>query len=163
MSNTYISKETQEKKFQELAKKANDLGYFLEYDTQLEPNQRSSLWNYGYIASLKINECISIRLDVIGDVAVYIENEKFEDKSNSGRVGRELSRIYNSDAQLYDAINSGFVELIDNNWYEICVYYKGRFIDLMWVTEDDDYLLAIKEMIDKSSEILEYVKEEIEE
>lgn len=163
MSNTYISKETQEKRFQELAKKANDLGYFLEYDTQLEPNQRSSLWNYGYIASLKINEYISIRLDVIGDVAVCIENEKFEDKSNSGRVGRELSHIYNSDAQLYDAINSGFVELIDNNWYEICVYYKGMFIDLMWVTEDDDYLLAIKEMIDKSSEILEYIKEEIEE
>jgi hypothetical protein len=33
----------------------------------------------------------------------------------------------------------------------------------MWVAEDDDYLLAIEEMIDRSAEILEYIKEEIEE
>ena len=163
MSNTYISRETQEKRFQELTKKAKSLGYTLKYDAQLEPNKRSSLWNYGYIAILKINEHISLELDVIGDVTVYIGNEKFKDKANSGRVGRELSCLYNSDSQLYDAINNGSVELIDNNWYEICAHYKGELIDLMWVTEDDDYLLAIKEMIDKSSEILEYIKEEIEE
>ena len=89
--------------------------------------------------------------------------DKFKDKSNSGRIGEELSAYYKSDSELYDALNSGVVELIDNNWYEICGYYKEQFIDLMWVAEDDDYLLAIEEMIDRSAEILEYIKEEIEE
>ena len=163
MDNTYMSKETQEKRFQELIQKAEALGYTLEYDKQLDPNKRSSLWNYGYIAHLKINDDISIQLDVIGDVCVYIGEDKFKDKSNSGRVGEELSAYYKSDSELYDAINSGAVELINNNWYEICGYYKEQFIDLMWVAEDDDYLLAIKEIIDKSDEILEYIKEEIKE
>ena len=163
MNNTFMSKETQEKRFQELIQKAKALGYTLEYDTQLDPNKRSSLWNYRYIAHLKINDDINIQLDVIGDVCVYIGEDKFKDKSNSGRVGEELSAYYNSDSELYDAVNSGVVELIDNNWYEICGYYKEQFIDLMWVAEDDDYLLAIEEMIDKSAEILEYIKEEIEE
>jgi hypothetical protein len=158
-----MSKETQEERFQELIKKAEALGYTLEYDKQLDPNKRSSLWNYRYIAHLKINEDISIQLDVIGDVSVYINEDKFKDKSNSGRVGEELSAHYKSDSELYDAINSGVVELIDNNWYEICGYHKGQFVDLMLVAEDDDYLLAIEEMIDRSAEILEYIKEEIEE
>ena len=45
MDNTYMSKETQEKRFQELIQKAEALGYTLEYDKQLDPNKRSSLWN----------------------------------------------------------------------------------------------------------------------
>ena len=118
MDNTYMSKETQEKRFKELIQKAEALGYTLEYDKQLDPNKRSSLWNYRYIARLKINDDISIQLDVIGDVCVYIGEDKFKDKSNSGRVGKELSAYYKSDSELYDAINSGVVELIDNNWYE---------------------------------------------
>ena len=153
MDNTYMSKETQEKRFKELIQKAEALGYTLEYDKQLDPNKRSSLWNYRYIARLKINDDISIQLDVIGDVCV--------DKSNSGRVGEELSAYYKSDSELYDAVKSGIVELVDNNWYEICGYYKEQFINLMWLAEDDDYLLAIKEMIDKSAEILKCIKEEI--
>ena len=68
MNNAYMSKETQEKRFQELIQKAKASGYTLEYDKQLDPNKRSSLWNYRYIAHLKINDDISIQLDVIGDV-----------------------------------------------------------------------------------------------
>lgn len=163
MNNTFMLKEEQEKRFQDLIKRAKDFGYTLKYDKQLDPNKRSSLWNYGYIAHLKINDDINIQLDVIGDVCVYIGEDKFKDKSNSGRVGEELSSYYKSDSELYDAVNSGVVELINNNWYEICGYYKEQFIDLMWVAEDDDYLLAIEEMIDRSAEILKYIKEEIEE
>ena len=62
MDNTYMSKETQEKRFQELIQKAEALGYTLEYDKQLDPNKRSSLWNYRYIAHLKINDDISIHI-----------------------------------------------------------------------------------------------------
>ena len=101
----------------------------------------------------------------MGDVCMDIDNDTFKDKASTGRVGWELRTSgFNTDEELYaelDKGDDGRLYIDSNNWYEISATYCKQFIDLGYVSDYDDYLEAIQEVIDDIKNIEFWVRDAI--
>ena len=84
----------------------------------------------------------------------------FKDKANAGRMCRELiSAEYKNDDELWEAIDEGEIYIDANNWYEISGNYRKHFVDLECVSDYDDYLETIQEVIDNIKNFEQDIKD----
>ena len=164
----YLTREQYENRVEALKREAQKIGYLLEiFVSDKDKNRRSSLWHGGGVARLiKIKNLVTegreivekpliINIDAIGDICLEINGETFKDKANTGRMCGELISVgYEEDDQLSEAIDNNEIYVDANNWYEISGSYCGEFVDLECVSDYDDYLETIQEVID-NIEILE--------
>ena len=170
----YLTKDQYERKVDALKRAAEKVGYSLEIHVPEEYiNRRSSLWHGGSIATLVkrnilvthgdeiVEEPLEINIDAIGDVCLEIDGEMFKDKANTGRLcGELISAGYKTDDELSAAIDEDKIYIDANNWYEISGNYRGYFVDLECVSDYDDYLETIMEVIDNIKSFEEDIKDQ---
>ena len=87
-----------------------------------------------------------------------------KDKQNAGRLGEELIHYIQSDAALNEIKTETHkeyrMELHHNNWWECFVYDPaGRFHDLMWALDSDDFFDAIVEILPEMDQTCKEVSE----
>ena len=169
----FLTNEQYKHKVEALKKAAEKVGYTLEIHVSEDYiNRRSSLWHGGSIATLSkknilvsrgneiVEEPLEISIDAIGDVCLEINNEMFKDKANIGRMRGELiSAGYKNDDDLWEAIDKGEIYIDASNWYEISGNYCGYFVDLECVSDYDDYLETIQEVIDNIKNFEQDIKD----
>ena len=169
----FLTNEQYKHKVEALKKAAKKVGYTLEIHVSEDYiNRRSSLWHGGLVATLSKNniliphgheiveEPLEINIDAIGDVCLEIDGEMFKDKANTGRMCGELTSAgYKNDDELLEAIDKDKIYIDANNWYEISGNYCGCFVDLECVSDYDDYLETIQEVIDNIENFEQDIKD----
>lgn len=114
------------------------------------------------VSSDEENGCFEVRHDDGSGT-----KSRVKDKSNSGYFENEMSRFFASDKELLQAIEVDRLVLGNNNWieYDGYIVYRGKkyFIDLGDydnITESNNILEAIDEVLDKYKVIKEEIKRE---
>lgn len=126
-----------------------------------------SLWYGGLIAEICIgnSKCSLLANGEVRASLIAKQNEQeiayVKDKSNSGTFGSEMSQYIKDDAQL-QALISGedfgyFLDLTDNNWYEVFFEsINGEDSDECEVCDSDNVFDAIAESVEM---MMDFMKE----
>ena len=169
-----MTKEDYDSAVDKLFDKATALKLKLDFNPScFNPERLDCLWHGGNIATIYVNKEISIDISAIGDVrAIYYnkngeEEARVKDKGNGGFFENEMAIYLANDEELSQAIEEERLVLDNNNWIEFdgFIVYRGKkyFIDLGLygnVTESDNILEAIDEVLDKHREIRDEIKRE---
>lgn len=141
----------------------------LKFDkTNFEPQRLNCLWYGGNIATLS-KEDITIDISAIGDVRAKlfdINGEELvfvKDKGNNGRFYDEMNCYIKNDNELETLIEQNRLVLDNNNWIEFDGIINNKFIDLGMIydniTDSDNILEAIEEVIERFDEIVDMIQE----
>lgn len=143
----------------------------LKFDkTNFEPQRLNCLWYGGNIATLSKKD-IAIDISVIGDIRATLFDENGEvivfvkDKGNNGRFYDEMNYYIKDDDELGNLIEQNRLVLDNNNWIEFGGIINNEFIDLGMIyeniTDSDNILEAIEEVIERFDEIVDMIQESI--
>lgn len=139
-----------------------DTGAFtLELMQFIDKDHRDVLWYGGVIAvvaykgyafSLEANGEINATLqDLNGDVIC-----ESQDKTASGGFYADMQKHIANDDELRELMAAGLLSLQNNNWLEIFVQQpNGNWMTQTWLSNDDDIVAGIVEMLETMEEILE--------
>jgi hypothetical protein len=121
--------------------------------------KHSSFWYGGNMATISYKG-YQFHLEAIGDVRVVhipsegAEPQWYKDKNNDGLFYEWFNSVFNTDKELYEAINNvgtkkfPHLEVGNNNWYEVMIEDpNGKHYDYMWVLDNDNYFEAIEEIV----------------
>lgn len=153
--------------------KAKNLGLSLKfYQDNFNHKRLNCLWYGGFLAEIVVNPTLSIILKISGDVRAFLRNKNtnaiiamVKDKTCSGKFTEEMHPFIKTDAQLFERIENGSLELCENNWIEyngiLNANGKEMFVDLGFVTDnvlDNNILVAINQALDNYITIVEDIK-----
>lgn len=146
-------------------------------ELNFEPNNFSHdrlncIWYGGEIATIKVTNSLTIKLDAYGDVYARLfdrkgnELTKTKDKSNRGTFEDRMLPYIKTDRQLGRAIRDQRLVFDYGNWIEYDGIIKSpqanRFIDLGLIYDnilDDNILSAIGSVLDSYEQIAKEIQD----
>lgn len=168
-----MTKKQYRKKCQKLFCKAKRLGVKLKFDQTMFDNRRLDCgWYGGVLASIKVDEGLTVPLEINGDVYAVLYDERgktlvvSKDKVCKGLFMKNMSPYIRNDKELYKLQDSKRLVYENNNWLEYngIIFDKehknGQFIDLGMIVDnilECNILKAINQVLVS----LESIKEDI--
>lgn len=140
-----------EQKFKKMEAEAKRLGVILltKPETFIDDDHLDCTWYGGYIGGFQYEGYV-VSVAAMGDVRVSGEYKGVEvdyvDKNNDGAMSHNsdasLRTAFESDKELYQAVEDGDIEFGNNNWIEVFVKDpSGKSLD-SFVCDDSDVLDA---------------------
>ena len=128
----------------------------------IDNKHRQVYWYGGRVAEVLYKGWTFI-LGAYGDVYATLldktqrtEIAEVRDKNNAGRFCEEMYRDIPDDETLIEYMRNGRLVFENNNWFEILVDGPdGYQYDTGWVTNSDDYIEALNEMLENMDLFIE--------